>query len=63
MSEEFSDGCSGIAEVTVIHLETFQVSFPEIIDSSTIHRLADFIGVFEQESAEFTSNCTADRRM
>jgi hypothetical protein len=63
LSEESGDGGTSVAEVTIIHLKTFQVSFPQVIDSGTVYRFSDFIGIFKQKSAEFTGNCTANRMM
>jgi hypothetical protein len=47
LSKKFGDCGACITEMTVIHLETFKIAFSEIIDSSAVHRLADFIGVFQ----------------
>jgi len=47
LSEEFSDDGTRVTKMRVIDLETFQVSFSEIIDSSTVHGFPDFIRVFK----------------
>jgi hypothetical protein len=49
--------------MTVVDLETFEVTFAEIIDSCTVNGFADFICVFEEEGAEFTFDCTTNWRM
>jgi hypothetical protein len=63
LSEEFSDCGACVAEMTVIDFETFKITFSEVIDSSTVDGLADFVGIFKEKSAEFTGNCTTDGRL
>ena len=47
LSEEFGDDGTRVTKMRVIDLETFQVSFSEIIDSSTVHGFPNFIRVFK----------------
>jgi hypothetical protein len=63
LSEEFSDGGAGIAEVTVIDLQTLQVPLSQVVDSCTVDGLPNFIGILQQKRAEFTCNGTTNGGM
>lgn len=47
LSEEFSDYGTRVTEMTVIDFEGFKISFTEIVDSGTVHGIADFVGIFK----------------
>jgi len=63
LSEEFGYCGTSVTEMTVVNFEGFKISFPEIVDPGTVHRVTDFIGVFKEKCTEFTSNGTTNRRM
>lgn len=63
LNEEFGDCGTGVAEVTVVYLETFKITFSEIINSCSVDGLSNFVCVLEQERSEFSGNRPSDRRM
>jgi len=63
LNEEFGDCGTGVAKVTIVYLETFKVTFSEVVNSCSVDGLSNFICVLEQERSEFSGNRSSDRRM
>jgi hypothetical protein len=63
LSEEFGDCGTSVTEMTIVDFEGFKISFTEIVDPGTVHRVADFVGIFKEKCTELSSNGSTNRRM